>query len=152
MKLSKIILYILIVISAVVMGLFYFGGGSDQALTATADADLFYVPNYTSLAINLAGVLLFIAVVAAIVSAIWGFLQAPKQSMKSLVGIGLLAAVLLGAYLLSDATPVKLAGSEKLFTDEFRLRLADVCLWSTWFLLFITLVSIVISYVIKLTK
>ncbi len=101
MKVSKFILYILIVVSAVVMGLFYFGGGSEQALSAsadadvfyvpnyTADADLFYVPNYTSLAINLAGLLLLLAVVAAVISALMGFVQAPKQSMKSLVGVGL---------------------------------------------------------------
>ncbi len=152
MKVSKFILYILIVVSAVVMGLFYFGGGSEQALSASADADVFYVPNYTSLAINLAGLLLLLAVVAAVVAALVGFVQAPKQSMKSLLGVGLLAAVLFVAYLLSDATPVQLSGSEKLFTDEFRLRLADVCLYSTWLLLLLTLVSIVISYVMKLTK
>lgn len=151
-KLSNIVLYIIIAIAVVVMGLFYFGGGSEQALSEVADADMFYVPNYTSLAINLAIGLLIIAVAAAILLAIWGFAQAPKQSMKSFLGLGLLAGVLLIAYLLSDATPIKLSGSETLFTDEFRLRLADVCIWSTWILLILTVGSIVFTYIMKLTR
>lgn len=151
-RISNIVLYIIIAITVVVMGLFYFGGGTEQALSNAADANMFYVPNYTSITINLSIVLLVLAVVLAILVAIWGFLQAPKQSMKSLLGVGLVAGVLLIAYALSDTTPIKLAGSENLFTDEFRLRLADVCLYSTWILLAITLISIVFAYVMKLTK
>lgn len=151
-KLSNIVLYIIIAIAVVVMGLFYFGGGTEQTLTDAADADMFYVPNYTSLAINLAVILLVIAAAAAVLLAVWGFIQAPKQSMKSLLGLALVGGTLVVAYLLSDVTPLKLSGSEGLFTDEFSLRLADVCIWSTWILLVVTVLSIVFAYVMKLTK
>ncbi len=152
MKLSKIVLYIALVVSIVVMGMFYFGGGTDQALTSAADAETFYVPNYTSLALNLAFGLLILAVLAAVIFAIVGFFQAPKQSAKSLLGIVFLGGILLIAYVLSDATPIQLAGEEKLFTDAFKLRLADVCIISSGLLLVATIAAIAFSWVMKLTK
>ncbi len=151
MKLSKIILYITIVISVVVMGLFFFGGGSEQALTDAADADMFYVPNYTSLILNWAVILFAVAILAAILLGVWGFVQAPKQSAKSLLGIALLGGVILVAYIFSDATPIRLSDG-KMFTDAFRLRLADVCIISSGILLVLTIVSIALGWVMKLSK
>ncbi len=151
MKLSKIVLYVIIAISVVVMGLFFFGGGSEQALSDAADADMFYVPNYTSLAINLATILLFVAIAAAVILAVWGFIQAPKQSGKSLLGLALLGGVLLVAYLSSDATPVTLSDG-KVFSDAFQLKLADVCLISAFILLILTVLSIGIGWAMRLTK
>lgn len=150
-NLSKIILYIIIAITVVVMGVFYFGGGTDVTFSDAAEAEAFYQPSYTSLALNLAAILMGISVVAALWTAIKGFLQAPKDSMKSLLGLGVLVGVLVIAYLLSDTTPIQQSTGE-LFTDEFELKLADVCLYSTWILLLGTIVSIVINYVLKLTK
>lgn len=151
-KLSNIVLYIIIAITIIVMGMFYFGGGTDQAINDSTDAGIFYVPNYTTLAIDFAGILLALAIIIALAVAIWGFIQAPKQSMKSLLGIGLVAVVLIVSYFLSDIKPIKLQGSDTFFTDALRLRLADVCIWSTWILLGCTLIAIAFAYFKKLTK
>lgn len=152
-KISNIILYALIVIAIIVMGLFYFGGGTEQALDASnPDADTFYVPNYTSLAITLANIFLIVGAIAAVLVAIFKFVISPKQSMKSLIGIGLLVGVILIAYLMSDATPMKLAGQENLFTNAFDLKLADVCLYSSWILLILTIIAIVYANLMKVIR
>ncbi|PVX52605.1 hypothetical protein C7377_0934 [Balneicella halophila] len=150
-NISKIVLYIIIAITVVVMGLFYFGGGTEGALSTATDADVFYQPNYTSLALNLAFVLMIVAIAAALIIAIWGFIQSPKESMKSLLGLALLAAVVFVAYMLTDTDPVLLSDG-RMFTNEFRLTLAGVCIWTSWILLILTILSIAFSYVIKLTK
>ncbi|MBS9768483.1 MAG: hypothetical protein KGV44_13230 [Flavobacteriaceae bacterium] len=151
MKLSKIVLYILIAVSVVVMGLFFFGGGTEQTLSDAADADMFYVPNYTSLAIDWASVLFTIAVVVAIFLGIWGFIQAPKQSVKSLFGIVALGVILLVCYFSADTTPIMLSNG-KMFNDELGLILADVCIYSSAILFVLTLVSIALGWVMKLVK
>lgn len=152
-KLSSIILYALIVIAVIVMGLFYFGGGTEMAIDASnPDADTFYTPNYTSLAINLAKIFLTVAAIVAILVALSKFAIAPAQSMKSLLGIGLLVVVIVIAYTMADDTPIKLAGQEKLFSNSMELKLADVCLYSSWFLLIITIVAILYANVMKLVK
>lgn len=152
-NISNILLYALIAIAVIVMGLFYFGGGSEQAVDLTnPDADVFYVPNYTSLAITIANIFLVVGIIVAVLVAIAKFAVSPKQSIKSLMGIGLLVVIVFISYLMSDATPIKLAGQEKLYTDAFSLKLADVCLYSSWFLLIATIGAIVYANVMKMIR
>lgn len=150
-NLSKIVLYVLLAVSVVVMGLFFFGGGEDIALfdAGNPDADTFYVPNYTSLAINLAKFFLIGAIVVTLLVSVMSFLLSPKESAKGLLGIAFIAVVLFIAYALSSAEPIKLPGQEALYTNAFDLRLADVMMYSAYGLLGLTFVSIILSYFVK---
>lgn len=150
-NLSKIVLYVLLAVTVVVMGLFFFGGGEDIALfdVGNPDADTFYVPTYTSLAINLAKFFLIGAIVVTLLVSVMSFALSPKESAKSLLGVALLAVVLFIAYTVSSDEPIKLAGQEALYTNSFDLRLADVMMYSAYGLFGLTLVSIIVSYLAK---
>lgn len=146
-KITTIILYVLIGISAIVMFLFYTQGG--ETLTYGEATDEFYAPHYTGLALNLSLFFLITAVVLAVLTAIYKIVLAPAQSLKSLMGILVLLAVLGIAYVMADTTPMQIVGYDGTDNVPSMLRLADVCLISSWILLVTIMISIVAMSVIK---
>lgn len=147
LSISQITLYILLVVSVVVACLFYFGGYVDPSAE-------YLEPTYTNELIVLMYVLVAIGVVAALICTVIGFSikvkNEPKQAVKSLVMIGLVAVIMIVSYALSSGESVSTLGDGKSLSETW-FKLVDMELYSIYVLLGISiLVTLVGSFAKKL--
>ena len=89
-KILNILTIVMFVITAVLLGLFMFGGKVPNQLYTT--------PVYTSTLLNWAYILFGIAIIAAIIFPIIRLFSRPKQAMKSFIGLAVVVVVVLIAY------------------------------------------------------
>lgn len=129
---SQIALWVLLVISAVVLVMFF---GVGYGIQDTLNGNVYTAPQYTGLLIIWLYALVVIC--AGVVFAFGIAKLFTKKSKKSartgLVGpvfIFMFAAVAV-SYLLSSTVPVRL-GDNTLFSDVFDLKLSDTCLYSIY--------------------
>lgn len=99
----------------------------------------------------LAYVLLFATIASALLMPIIGIVQNPKGALKSLVGIGIVCAVVLVAYAISSEEVVKLSNGVA-YTDTVGLRFTDTALFTTFFAFAGVLVAIVGSEFYRIFK
>lgn len=97
--------------------------------------------------INWAILLLLIGAVLAVLFPLVHFILNPKNIAKVLVSLGVLAAVFVAAYLLSDTTPIVTATSalEPNFSDPSVLKLADTGIIATYILLGTALLALLVT-------
>ena len=110
---------------------------------AEADMEVIIAAPY----INWAIILLLIGAVLAVIFPLVHFILNPKNIAKVLVSLGVLAAVFLTAYLLSDTTPIVTATSalEPNFSDPAVLKLADTGIIATYILLGTALLALLFT-------
>ncbi|MEG0601788.1 MAG: hypothetical protein RR980_00545 [Mucinivorans sp.] len=104
-----------------------------------------------SFMLNFSFVLLLITAAAALLMPIVGIVQNPKNSLKSLMGLGLIVVVFLLAYAMSSADPIPLP-SGKMLDNEFELKFSDTALYATYFTFAGVIISIVFGEIYKLFK
>lgn len=145
---SQIALWILLIISAVVLVMFFCVGFNNQE---TLNNSVYNAPQYTGLLLVWLYALVIICTGAVLVFAIVNGISAAKTRKKgakrtSLVGpvfLFMLAAIVV-SYLLSSAAPVRL-GDQSLFEEAFSLKLTDTCLYSIYALLVVSIVAAVLA-------
>ena len=116
-----IFLYIILAVSVVLAFLFYRSIGQANE---TSTLNLFMGWSYILIGIG--------ALVAFVISPIFGVLTNPKTLVKSLISLGVLLIVILISYSLSSTTPVDV--SVKIENMERALRLADTSLYAMYIL------------------
>lgn len=125
-KILNIVTIAMFVITAVLLGLFMFGGSVPNQQYDT--------PVYTATFLNWAYVLFGIAIIAALVFPIARLFTRPKQAMKSFIGLAVVAVLILIAYALSDGTPMKIVGYSGTDNVPSVLKFSDTILFTMYFL------------------
>lgn len=125
-KILNILTIVMFVITAVLLGLFMFGGKVPNQLYTT--------PVYTSTLLNWAYILFGIAIIAAIIFPIIRLFSRPKQAMKSFIGLAVVVVVVLIAYAMADGTPMKIIGYNGPDNVPSMLILSDTIIYTMYIL------------------
>lgn len=125
-KILNIVLYLLLAVTLVFAGLFYFGGEVEGTAHPT--------PVYTETFLNWGIALVIGVTVITILAEIIKLVMNPKNAVRSLLSILFLAVVVFIAYSLADATPMVLTGYEGPDNVPSMLLMADTFLYSMYFL------------------
>lgn len=134
---SKIALWILFIVSAVVLGMFFGVGFGEQD---TINGNVYTAPANTSILLIWLYVLVCICAGAVVIfSVINGIKNAigrdKSEKRKSWLGpvILLTIVVIVASYFMASTTPVRL-GDNTLFENVAQLKLVDVCIYTIYFL------------------
>ncbi|MGQ1890321.1 hypothetical protein ACT29H_07740 [Thermophagus sp. OGC60D27] len=146
-KLSKylsFVLFIILGITVVFAGLFFFGGEVEDAALPT--------PVYTESILNWGKILLIGAAAITIIFELVNLVINPQTAVKSLISIAVLGIVVLIAYSMGDGTPLPLLGYKGSDNVPSMLILGDTFLYSTYFLFGGALVAILYTEVSRIFK
>lgn len=142
---SRFTLYIGVLITLVVMGLYYLGGQVPAHEQLVADMSQ---PKFTDLVLYWAYVLLAITVVVLIGFAIAGFAKGlkerPKKALGGLLVLVALAALLVITYVIGDGAILNIPGYEGKDNVPPTLKMTDMWLYSAYVMFAITLVTMII--------
>jgi hypothetical protein len=143
-KILNIIEYILLAVTLVLAGLFYFGGEVEGAVYST--------PIYTDNFLNWGKILVVATALIAIISEIVTLVLNPKNAVRTLVSIVALGVIVLVAYSLGDGTPMNLVGYKGGDNVPSMLVMSDTFLFSTYFLFGIAIVAILYTELSRLFR
>lgn len=143
-KILNILTIVMFVITAVLLGLFMFGGKVPNQLYTT--------PVYTSTLLNWAYILFGIAIIAAIIFPIIRLFSRPKQAMKSLIGLAVVVVVVLIAYAMADGTPMKIIGYNGPDNVPSMLILSDTIIYTMYILFAGTILAIIGTEIYRRVK
>lgn len=143
-QILNIVTIAMFVVTAVLLGLFMFGGRVPNQQYDT--------PVYTATFLNWAYVLFGIAIIAALVFPIARLFTRPKQAMKSFIGLAVVAVIILIAYALSDGTPMKIVGYSGPDNVPSMLKFSDTILFTMYFLFGGAIVAIAGSEIYRKIK
>ncbi|MDG5799197.1 hypothetical protein QA597_02345 [Marinilabiliaceae bacterium ANBcel2] len=133
-KILNIVLFALLAVTIVLAGLFYFGGEIEDAAYTT--------PVYTDSILNWGIILVISAAAISIIAEIIYLVLHPKNAIRSLISILVLAALVIIGYSLGDATPLTLPGYDGPDNVPSMLLLADTFLYTIYFLFALVLGAI----------
>lgn len=140
-KILNILTYVMIAITAVLLGLFFLGGEIPNQIHPT--------PIYTEELIVWAYILLAIAAGAAVIFPVARFVTNPKEAVKGLVGIAVLGIVVLVSYSMADATILDLPGYTGTDNVPSKLLFADTVIYTMYILGVGAVASIIVTEIIR---
>ncbi|MGN0035605.1 MAG: hypothetical protein ACI36X_00050 [Bacteroidaceae bacterium] len=150
-KISGRILLALLLITLVLLGMFFFGGEADAASRVVADAEMSQ-PAYTDAWMYwmyiLLGITICVTLVAAILKLVGNFIDSPMAALKSLAGIIALVVVLGVTWAMGSEEPLVLPGYDGTDNVPFWLKLTDMFLYSIYFMVG-TLVVLIIGFSVR---
>ena len=137
-KVSGTVLYVMLAITLVILGMFYFGGETPLDQRVVADTSM-SEPAHTDTLIYWTYVLLGIAVVATLAAAIFQFVanmvDSPKTALRSLLGLILLVVLLVATYSAGSDQPLVIPGYSGTENVPFWLKLTDMFLYSIYIMM-----------------
>jgi len=156
-KLVSVLLYLILAVSVVLLGIFYYkvSGATFSVEKPDFKEQLAVYGTIVDLFIGWAYVLIGIATLAAIIPSVMQLISQPKNAVKSLISIAVLALFIFIAYSLSDGTPFT---SKELpaYTGHDNvpgtLRFADTMIFTMYFLLAGAFISIIYAEIAKVFK
>lgn len=155
-KLVSVFLYLILAISVVILGYFYYvSSGVTVASDAPFEEKLAAYGGIIDVFIVWGYILIIVAAAAAIIPAVIQMVTQPKNAVKSLISVVLLGVVVLIAYAMSDGTPfttAELPGYEGSDNVPSMLKMADTMLFSMYLLLAAAIISIIYAEVAKVFK
>lgn len=147
---SRTVLIIGVVISIVVLGLFYFGGQAAPEDLVAGDLDQ---PRFTDLILYWSYFLLGITVVVLIGFAIVDFFRKlkenPKRALSGLLVLLVLVALLVITYFIGDGTLLNIPGYTGSDNVPPMLKMTDMWLYSSYFMLVVTLLAMIVLPIFK---
>ncbi|NLJ01200.1 MAG: hypothetical protein GX371_08655 [Bacteroidales bacterium] len=142
---SRTVLIIGVLISIVVMGLFYFGG---QAAPEDLVAGDLSQPLFTDLLLYWAYILLALTVIVLIGFAVTDFLRGlrenPKKALSGLLVLLILVALLVITYIMGDGTLLNIPGYTGSDNVPTMLKMTDMWLYSCYVMLVVTLLAMIV--------
>ncbi len=147
-KISSWTLLISLIISVIVLVMFYTGGVVDPAAEMKE-------PIHTELLLNWTYVLFFATIACTVLMALWQFSGALKHDAKSALMsllVLVLFVVLLGVtYSIGDATPLEgLNAESQVYNTAGWLKITDMWIYSTYTLIALILIVAVLGSVKKI--
>ncbi|TRX64577.1 hypothetical protein [Carboxylicivirga sp. M1479] len=143
-KILSIVLYLLLAITLVFAGMFFFGG--------EVVGETYYTPLYTESFLNWAKLLIYITAGVSVLFEVFHLVANPKNAMRSLISMAILGVIVLVAYSLSDATPLQLIGYNGPDNVPSMLTLAGTMLYGTYLLFGIVVSAILYTELSRLFK
>lgn len=138
-KISGTVLYVILAITLVILGLFYFGG------TVDPNAEMIE-PVYTNPLIYwmyiLLGVTVAVTVVAAIFQFVNNFMDSPKTAIRSLLGLVALVVIMIISWSVGSGEPLPLQAYDGTENVPFWLKLTDMFLYTIYILMGTTILLI----------
>lgn len=132
---SGAILYAILIITLVILGMFFFGGETPMADRVVADPSL-SEPLHTDALIYWMYILFVIVIVATLVAAIYKFganlKDSPKSAMKSLMGLVLMVVVLMFSWSIGSGEALVIPGYEGTENVPFWLKITDMFLYTLY--------------------
>ena len=148
-KYTSWILYGLMLVTVVVFGFFYMGGNVNP------DAE-YLEPNYTSLVLNLAYIVVVIGLVCTVLFALYQFgvqlKDHPKEAFRTLLTLGAFAVLLVATWAMGSGEPLNLPAYDGADNTYFWLKLTDMWLYSAGFLLGASILAIIAFSLIKVLR
>lgn len=139
-------LLVMLLLSVVVVAMFFLGGETPMEQRLVADTSL-SEPAQTDLLIYwmyiLFGVTVAVTLVAALYQLVTGFIDSPKTTLKSLLGVVLLVVIMIVSWAIGSGEPLVMPGYEGTENVPFWLKLTDMFLYSIYILMGITVLLIV---------
>ena len=152
-KISRYVLLVMLAAAVVIAGLFFASlafGWNEEALVGDN-----VVPTYTSSLIYLMYSFVIIATILVLADAVFGFVRKamanPKNALRSLIGVGLLAVLLLATFLFSNGGQVNVLGLDNP-PSQTELRLVDMQLYTVYILLGVSVVAMLFGGFVKKIK
>jgi amino acid transporter len=147
---SKMALIIGVIVSLIVMGLFYLGGQVPMQEKIAADLS---EPKFTDIVLYWSYVLLVITIAALILFAIAAFFKQLKESPKKalsgfLVLVGI-AALFVVTFIIGDGTLMNIPGYDGPDNTPKTLKMTDMWLFSSYVMLVLTFLAILFLPLIK---
>lgn len=135
-KISSSILYVILVVTLVILGMFFFGGEDTNRIVNDPEMSQ---PLYTDPLIYWMYVLLGVTIIVTILAAIFqfatSFMDSPKDAIKSLLGLLALVAVLVVSWAMGSGEPLVLPAYDGTDNVPFWLKITDMFLYSFYFLM-----------------
>ena len=139
-------LLVMLLLSVVVVAMFFLGGETPMEQRLVADTSL-SEPAQTDLLIYwmyiLFGVTVAVTLVAALYQLVTGFIDSPKTTLKSLLGVVLLVVIMIVSWAIGSGEPLVIPGYEGTENVPFWLKLTDMFLYTIYILMGITVLLIV---------
>ena len=146
-KISYLVFYILMAISAIIFAMFVFVGFDHTTMLPNGTAPISY-PQVTDLLIYWMYALTIICILCAVAAAVFQFVEGMKhnagKTLRSLLGVVLIIALVVVSYLLASDAPLKM-GDGSLFDNKFDLVLSDVALFTQYVLVGVAIICAIVS-------
>ncbi|WP_372752049.1 hypothetical protein [Labilibaculum sp.] len=140
-KYLNILTYVMIGLTAIFVAMFYLGGDlPDQP---------YQTPVYTDVLIQWAKALFFVCAGLSLLFPIIQLISNPKGAIKGLAGLVVLGLIILLAYLMSDGTLLDLPGYTGVDNNPASLQFADTVLYTMYILGVGTVLSILVTEVLR---
>jgi len=147
---SKTALIIGVIISIAVMALFYLGGQVPAQEKIAADMSQ---PKFTDIVLYWSYVLLVITIAALIIFAIMAFLkqlkESPKKALSGLLVLVGLAAMFLITFMMGDGSLLNIPGYDGPDNQPKTLKITDMWLFSSYIMLILTFLAILLLPLFK---
>ncbi|MBS2097831.1 hypothetical protein [Carboxylicivirga linearis] len=143
-KILNIVLYLILAITMVFAGMFFFGGEVEGAT--------YHTPLYTGSFLNWGILLVFITGGLTLLAEIFNLILHPKNAVRTFISIGLLLIVTLISYALADTTPLNLVGYQGPDNVPSMLALAGTFLYGMYILFGVAIIAIVYAELSRLFK
>ena len=137
-KVSGTVLYVMLAITLVILGMFFFGGETpldqrlvaDTAMEEPAQTDALIYWMYI-----LFGIAVIITIAAAIYQFVTGFIDSPMTAIKSLLGLILIIVVLVISWAMGSVQPLVMPGYDGAENVPFWLKLTDMFLYTIYIMM-----------------
>ncbi|MBK3517618.1 hypothetical protein [Carboxylicivirga marina] len=143
-KILNIVLYLLLAVTLVFAGMFFFGGD--------VPGETYKTPVFTESFLDWAKLLIYIAAGVSLLFEVFHLVVNPKNAMRSIISMGILGVIVLVAYAMSDDTPLQLIGYNGPDNVPSMLNLAGTMLYGTYLLFGIVISAILYAELSRLFK
>ena len=140
-KVSGSVLYVILAITIIVAGLFFFGGEDPNPLVPDMSQPV-YTDSLIYLMYVLLGITIVITLAAAVYQFVMNFIDSPKAAIKSLASIIVLVGLLIVAWAAGSEQALVMPGYDGAENVPFWLKLTDMFLYTIYIMMAVLILLI----------
>ena len=140
-KVSGSVLYVILAITIIVAGLFFFGGEDPNPLVPDMSQPV-YTDSLIYLMYVLLGITIIITLAAAVYQFVMNFIDSPKAAIKSLASIIVLVGLLIVTWAAGSEQALVMPGYDGAENVPFWLKLTDMFLYTIYIMMAVLILLI----------
>ena len=140
-KVSGSVLYVILAITIIVAGLFFFGGEDPNPLVPDMSQPV-YTDSLIYLMYVLLGITIVITLAAAVYQFVMNFIDSPKAAIKSLASIIVLVGLLIVTWAAGSEQALVMRGYDGAENVPFWLKLTDMFLYTIYIMMAVLILLI----------